>query len=226
MNGMEKIQAKIAEESKAEISAIEKNTKEQVDAIKAKGEADAAALKAELLARGEKQVAERRERLASSAEMECRKMELAMKQEVISMAFDKALEGLCSLTMDEYVDLMASLALASVSSGKESIVFNPKDKEALGKKVVAKVNEAIAAGKAPELPGSITDSKAGAFLEKMVKAVTAVVKSGNVTVAEETRPLAGGFIMLDGDVEINNDFDTLVRLQRNSLELEVAAMLF
>ncbi len=226
MNGMDKIKAKIAEDAKAEISAIEAETKKEVDAIKTKGQADALELKSDILSRGEKSVAERRERLASSAQMESRKVELGMKQDVITEAFDKALEDLCSRPEGEYVDLLVSLALASITSGNEKLVFSSKDKDTVGKKVVAKINDAIGAGKAPSLPAAITDSKAGPFLEKVVKAVSAKAKTGNVTVSEETREMAGGFIMLDNDVEINCDFDTLVRLQRNSLELEVANMLF
>ncbi len=228
MNGMEKIKARIDADAKAELDKIEADTKAQVDAINEKAEAEAKALTEEILEKGKQQVAERQDRLVSSAHMESKKLELAMKQEVITEAFDKALEELCSRSEKDYVDLLVSLALASVTSGTETLVFSPQDKDVVGKQVVQKVNEAIGAGKAPELPAVITDSKAGSFLEKMVKAVSAVLgnSQGSITLSEETRQLAGGFIMVDKDVEINCDFDTLVRLQRNDLELEVAAMLF
>lgn len=230
MNGMEKIQARIAEDAKAELSNMEAETKKQIDEIKAKATAEANRLADEILTRGKKEAEDRKARLASSADMEGRKMELAMKQKAISGAFDKALSDLCNRPQGEYIDLLVSLALASVSSGTEQLVFSAKDKEAVGKQVVAKVNDAIGQGKAPELPSAITDSKAGPFLEKVVKAVNSLVKasgtSGGVTVAEETRPMAGGFIMVDKDVEINCDFDTLVRLERGNIELEVANRLF
>ncbi len=229
MNGMEKITARLAQDAKAELDKITAETKAQVDEIKAKAEAEAKEISEEILTRGKKQAQERGERLASSAQMETKKMELAVKQEVIDEAFAKALEVLCNRPEKEYVDLLVSLVLASVTSGKEVLIFSPTDKEKVGKKVLERVNEALAQGKAPELPAVITESKAGAFLEKVVQKAAALIApegAGGLTISEETRPLAGGFIMLDDDVEINCDFDTLVRLQRNSLELEVANLLF
>ncbi len=230
MNGMEKIQARIAENAKAEIAELEAKYQQEAESILSEGKQEAEKVKAEILQQGSLLEKEREERLLSSAEMEGRRLELAMKQEVITKAFDQALTDLCSLSQGDYVDLLVSLALASVTSGTEAMVFSEKDKNAIGKQVVSKVNEAISGGKAPELPAAITDSKAGPFLEKVVKAVSTLLKSDSassgVTLAEETRPMVGGFIMLDKDVEINCDFDTLVRLQRNELELEVAAMLF
>lgn len=46
------------------------------------------------------------------------------------------------------------------------------------------------------------------------------------TLGEETRRIPGGFILAQGDVEVNCSFETLVRLQRDELEGEVAAILF
>lgn len=203
MNGMEKIKAKIEEAARAEISALEADTKGQVDAIKAKGAASAAALKEDLLSRGKKEATEHGNRVTSSVQMECKKLELAMKQEVISQAFDAALQDLCNRSEKDYIDLLVKMALGSISSGNEKLVFSNKDKSSVGKQVVDKLNEAINAGKAPK-----------------------VKNGGKVSVADETRELVAGFIMLDDSVEINCDFDTLVRLQRNELELEVARVLF
>ena len=50
--------------------------------------------------------------------------------------------------------------------------------------------------------------------------------SGQLTVAEETRPIRGGFILADGRVEVNCSFDTLVRLQKNETAGAVAKILF
>ena len=49
---------------------------------------------------------------------------------------------------------------------------------------------------------------------------------GQLTVAEETRPIRGGFILSDGKVEVNCSFDTLVRLQKNETAGAVAKILF
>ena len=52
------------------------------------------------------------------------------------------------------------------------------------------------------------------------------LKGGQLTLAEETRPLKGGFILSDGRVEVNCSFDTLVRLQKTETAGAVVKHLF
>lgn len=59
-----------------------------------------------------------------------------------------------------------------------------------------------------------------------VKAANSRLKDGGLTLAEETRPIQGGFILVNGRVEINCTFDTLVRLQRSETAGAVAKQLF
>ena len=67
----------------------------------------------------------------------------------------------------------------------------------------------------------------GAILNKVVTAGSALLAgTGMLTVAQETRPIQGGVILVGDGVEVNCAFDTLVRLARPQLEREVAAILF
>lgn len=50
--------------------------------------------------------------------------------------------------------------------------------------------------------------------------------NGSLTLSEQTRPMAGGFILSDGAIEVNCTFETLVRLQRGEIAGEVAGVLF
>ena len=146
---------------------------------------------------------------------------------MLGEAFDLALDKLCSLPEGEYVALLTSLALQASTTGKEQLIFSPQDRTRVGKQVVVAANEAMVKDMVPELPGSLTDTKVGAFLGKVVNSTAAMVTgTGMLTLSEETRPMRGGFIMVDGDVEINCAFETLVRLQREKLELAVAKTLF
>ncbi len=52
------------------------------------------------------------------------------------------------------------------------------------------------------------------------------LKDGHLTLSEQTRPIQGGLILSDGDVEVNCTFETLVRLQRGELDREIAKILF
>ena len=227
MNGIEKITAKIAADTEAEIAQLTAQTDEKVRSIGEAAKAQADKESADTLARGRKAADERLERLKSAAQMETRKLALGAKQEVLGEAFDLALEKLCSLPDPEYIELLTRLAVEASSTGREQLVFSPKDRARIGKQVVVAANDAMVKGVAPELPGSITDTKVGAFLGKVVNSTTAMVTgTGMLTLSEETRPIKGGFIMVDGDVEINCAFETLVRLQREKLEKEVANLLF
>ena len=151
----------------------------------------------ELLARGRRAAEERRERLSSSAAVECRKLELAAKQELLGEAFDAAVEQLCSLPREDYLALIAALA-AEAAEGNEKMLLNRHDAEELGAEAILMANTALCAAGKP----------------------------GKLTLGSETRPIPGGFILSCGDVELNCAFDTLVRLQREKLEKEVAAILF
>ena len=227
MEGIEKITAKIAQDAWEEIARLDRETQEQTASLLSQAKAQGEKESAELLAQGEKAAGERLERLQSAAKMEGRKLELAAKQEVLSQAFDLALEKLRALPEEEYVKLLARLVLEAPTTGKEQLIFSAKDRSRVGKQVVVAANEALASQAAPGLPGSIAESKVGAFLGKVVNTTAAMVNgTAMLTLSQETRDIQGGFIMVDGDVEINCAFETLVRLQREKLEKKVADVLF
>ena len=49
---------------------------------------------------------------------------------------------------------------------------------------------------------------------------------GHLTLSEQTRPIKGGLILQDSQVETNCSFEVLIHLQRNTLSAEVAQVLF
>ena len=227
MEGIEKITAKIAQDAKAEIDALAAQTGEKLQELRDSAQAQARQEANEIVERGRSAAGERLERLSSAAQMERRKLELAAKQEVLGEAFSLALEKLCAMPEKEYIELLTKLALQASSSGKEQLIFSPKDRSRVGKQVVVAVNDALVRERAPELPGEVTKSKVGAFVDKLVHSTTAAVTgAGMLTLSEETREIQGGFIMVDGDVEINCAFETLVRLQREKMEKKTAEVLF
>ncbi|MCI9158447.1 MAG: hypothetical protein HFF55_05550 [Lawsonibacter sp.] len=227
MEGIEKIAAKIAQDAQAEIQKLMAETDEKVKAIQEDAQAQAQQEANEIVERGRSAAGERLQRLSSAAQMERRKLELAAKQEVLGEAFALALERLCSLPEKEHIALLTKLALEAASSGKEQLIFSQKDRNKVGKQVVMAANEALVKERAPALPSEVTKSKVGAFVDKLVHNTTAMVTgAGMLTLAEETRDIQGGFIMVDGDVEINCAFETLIRLQREQMEKTVADALF
>lgn len=227
MNGIEKITARIAEDGKAENDALLAEARAQAAEITAKYQAEAKAAADEVLDQGRKNAEARARHLDSTAQMECRKAVLAAKQDVIEEAFQAAHKKLLSLPREEYVAFLADLAVKASVTGKEKLIFSEADRTQVGKAVVAAANEKLAKAVAPKLPDEVAGSKVGAVLDKVVAGASAVLNgTGMLTLAEEARPMDGGFILSDGAVEVNCTFDTLIRLQRGALAGEVAKVLF
>lgn len=226
MEGINKITQKIAQDAQAEINKLMAQTEEKVQAIRAEAAAQAKEEADAIVERGRTAAGERLERLESASQMERRKLELAAKQEVLGEAFELALEKLCTLPEQDYIDLLTKLALEASSSGKEQLIFSQRDRNKVGKQVVMAANDALLKGRAPSLPEEVAKSKVGTLVDKLIHNTTAMVTGAGLTLSEQTRDIKGGFIMVDGDVEINCAFETLVRLQREQMEKKVADTLF
>ena len=61
---------------------------------------------------------------------------------------------------------------------------------------------------------------------ELVKRANALLSGGKLTLSAQTRPIRGGFILKNGNVEVNGTFETLVRLQRAETAGAVAKRLF
>ena len=227
MNGIERITARLDADTQAEIDRIRENAKAEAEKVAQGYRTQMESETAELRERSRRAAAEREERLVSAAQMEARKTALAARQEMVDKAYALALEKLCSLPEEQYIQLLARLAVQASSTGREQLIFSPKDRTRIGKAVVMAANDALVKQVAPELPDAITDSKVGAFLGKVVNSAAAqITGTGLLTLSEETRPIRGGFIMVDGPVEVNCAFEAMVRAQREQLEKPVAEILF
>lgn len=195
MDGIEKIIDRISGDAQREVDDVLAQARAEADKILSQYQAQAQAEADDILTRGEKAAVERGERLASVAQLECRKDVLRAKQEVIEEAFQLAMDKLTQLPQEAYVSLLADLAVEASSKGNEKLIFSVADRARVGKAVVVAANEKLG-------------------------------DKGQLTLAQETRPMQGGFILSDGAVEVNCTFETLVRLQRGTLSTQVAGVLF
>lgn len=193
------------------IQRIEQDGREQADKIRLRAEADARDVTARyaaiaeqererILARGRQTADERRQRLGSAAALEQRKLELAAKQQLLDQAFALALDKLLALPEEQKIALLANLAADAARTGREVLILSGADHDSIGS-AVAQAANACLANRRPEL-------------------------AAQLTLSGETRPIPGGLILSDGEVEVNCAFDTLVRMQREALEKDVAQLLF
>lgn len=141
MTGIEKITGRITADAQAEINAVLGEAQSKADGIKAKYNTQAEQNYQDLLKRGKTAAEERETNLASSAQMEARKMVLAAKQEMLDKAFQQATRRLCALPDSEMTNLLAKLAVKASTTGKEEVILNADVKKRLGKAVVEKANK-------------------------------------------------------------------------------------
>lgn len=204
MNGIEKITGQIDADVQKEIDAALNQARAQAQEIEARYTSQAEAQAEAIRRKGEQDAALRQERLVDVAKLEARKTLLAAKQDMVGQAFDLALKKLLELPDQEYIALLAKLAVAASRTGREQVIFSQKDRSRYGKQAVTMANEMLAKKAGPR----------------------AAESAGMLTLAEEARPMAGGLILRDDRVETNCSFEVLIHLQRDALSAEVARALF
>lgn len=204
MNGIEKITGQIDADVQKEIDAALDQARAQAREIEARYDSQAQTQAEAIRRKGEQDAALRQERLVDVARLEARKTILAAKQDMVGQAFDLALKKLLELPDQEYIALLAKLAVAASRTGHEQVIFSQKDRSRYGKQAVTMANDMLA-------------KKAGPRADE---------SAGRLTLAEESRPMAGGLILRDGRVETNCSFEVLIHLQRDALSAEVARALF
>jgi V/A-type H+-transporting ATPase subunit E len=198
MAGAEKIVERILEEARSKADAsIEKAKKEAADIMRS-AEEEARNRQKVIIDRAFEEAVERKKRLIAVGELEGRKQKLKAKQEVIEAVFKKAVEELNSLPADEYEKVLAEMIVNSASDVSAEIILSESDKKKVGSDFLKNINERLN--------------------QKGIKAQLAI--SG------ESRSLNGGFILKEGDVEINNSFEAIVKMNRDELEEIIVEQLF
>ena len=198
MTGIEKITGRIEADARAEAAQIAAEAKERCAAIRAEYEKKAEDAYWETLRAGTRDCEDRADRLGRLAGMEAKKSTLNLKQTMVGEAFDRALQKICDLPQGDYVSAMAKLAAKAASTGREAVAFNAADRERCGADIVAAAN---------------------VLLQEQGK-------PGELTLSADTRPIRAGFVLQQGDVEVNCAVETLAELCRAELAGKVAAVLF
>jgi V/A-type H+-transporting ATPase subunit E len=147
MKGTEKIIAHIQADAKAQADAILAQGEQQCAEIRQSYEEKTKERYGEKIRQGVKVCQDNITSVERLNQMEAKKAVLALKQEMVSKSFDKAVEQLVALPQEQYVALLAKLAAQASVTGDEEIVLNAKDQAAVGSAVVEKVNALVPNGK-------------------------------------------------------------------------------
>lgn len=198
MSEAEKLKERILSDARLQREDILEKAQERAREIIARGEQEAEARRKDILEKARLQGEERRRRILTIAELDSRRALLTVKEELIEDTFQKALQRLQEMGQEAYQEIIYPMLLKAAQSGREEIIVSPRHREYFTPDFLKRVNQALA--------------EQG--------------KEGKLSLSEETRQMKGGFVLRAGDVEINNSFDSILRMQRDVLEPEVASILF
>ena len=198
MKGMEKITRRISSEAEEAAAAVIAQGQKAADDIRARYEDQARDTEAELLRQGREKLEQKVQRAERAAKLDAKKDILSVKQEMVSAAYEKARQLILALPEEKYVAFLARQAGAAALTGREEIILSPEDRKALGEKLLAAANAAAAKRGLP----------------------------GTLKLSQETRPIRGGLVLREGDIEVNCTLESLLELNRGSLDAEVARTLF
>ena len=198
MTGIDRIKEQILQDSETKANSIVEDAKKQAVEIIEKAKANAKQKSDEIQKKAAADASEKLRINRSMLELEMRKDILSTKQQLIEEVFQKALDSLSKMENNEYEATLYKLIVDAVETGEEEILLSNKDKTRLPDDFSNKLNQILI--------------QAG--------------KKGNLKLSDEARDIMGGFVLKAKGVEINYSFEALLRMDRDEIEPEVAAILF
>lgn len=198
MEGLDKIKEKILEDAKREADKIIKDAELEAQQISEQAEKTATEKRKTLDEKAQKDAQEARRKTLAMTELDMRKEQLAVKQKMIDLAFEKTFEKLQKLEGKEYENMILGMMEKAVETGQEDIILSSNDRKKFKPELLTALNNRLS--------------------KKGIKA--------NLKISDESRRIKGGFILKRRGVEVNGSFETLIRTEREEIESKVAAILF
>jgi V/A-type H+/Na+-transporting ATPase subunit E len=198
MTGIDRIKEQILQDSQAKANSILDDAKKQALELIEKANVNARQKSEEIQKKASSDASEKLRISRSMLELEMRKDILSTKQQLIEEVFQKALNSLSKMENNEYEAILYKLIVDAVETGEEEILLSKHDKN--------------------RLPGD--------FSNKLNQVLVQAGKKGNLKLSDEERDIMGGFVLKTKGVEINYSFEALLRMDRDEIEPEVAAILF
>lgn len=198
MAGIENLRNRIIKDNEDRAKQIENDARVKADDVIGQAKNKAEEIMNSMKAKAERDGQERYERLMSRAQLDSRNDVLLAKQEAIDKVFENVVNRINQMDDRDYQDFTMNLLLESVETGEEEIIFSKKDMGRIAPSFITNVNDKL----------------------------NAIGKKGMVKISNETRDIGSGFILTSGGLEINCSIEAQVRLLRDSLEGDIASLLF
>ena len=197
MPGAEKLIEKILADAQLDAESVWADADEKKQTMRDKVMRDIERRKAEIERMAADSIVENKKRMAAVYDLEYRKQMLSAKQEMMQQARSLALEKLRSLDDASYLKLMKQRLIACAASGTGGIAVAPDE---------TRLNAAFIAD-------------ANAWLKQSAG-------QASVTLLPEPRNISGGFVYVNGGMEIDVSLEALLDEAWQQSETDVAAVLF
>lgn len=196
MTGLEKMKSQILDEAGKAADVKVAEAKAQAEELIQAARTEAAREAESISRKSEAEVANYKERAASSMDLQKRSRILEAKQAVIAEVLDKAYEKVSTMEKDEYFSMLLKLVGKYALAQDGEICFSAKDLERLPSGFEEQAGE-IAAG-----------------------------KGGSLKVSRETRDISNGFVLVYGGVEENCTLKAMFEAKRDELADKVNHLIF
>lgn len=198
MMGMERIKAKILEDSENKAGQILEQARQQAEEIKNDALKESESIRAKILEDAEVDGKEIYRRMLSAAALEGRKELLKAKQEVVGACFDSAMQKIISFPDNDYQKLIEDMVLDAAKNEEGEILLAEQSKQRLNKDFLRNINTRVAS----------------------------LGNSAKLVLSDECVKSAGGFVIRYGEMEINSTFEIMFEMLKPELENDVVGMLF
>ena len=196
MTGLETMKSQILDEAGKAADVKVAEAKAQAEELIQAARTEAAREAESISRKSEAEVANYKERAASSMDLQKRSRILEAKQAVIAEVLDKAYEKVSTMEKDEYFSMLLKLVGKYALAQDGEICFSAKDLERLPSGFEEQAGE-IAAG-----------------------------KGGSLKVSRETRDIPNGFVLVYGGVEENCTLKAMFEAKRDELADKVNHLIF
>ena len=196
MTGLEKMKSQILDEAKALADSKVAEANRRAEEILEEAKADAEKSVASISQRSDKDIANYRERIISSIDLQKRTKLLAAKQEVIAQVLDQSYDRLKTMETGEYFAMLLKLAEKYVLPQEGIMYFSQAD-----------------LGKMPE-----------SFKSDVKK--LAETKGGKLNISGEGRNIENGFVLAYGGIEENCTLKAIFDAKRDEFADKIHHILF
>ena len=196
MSGLDKITARIMEESAVKAKAISDEAVQQAEAIKAAGEKKAAEECERISKKAEASVRGFKDKGQASALLRTKQIMLWGRQELIHEVIETARQQLNSLSDAEYKDFIVKLFSKHLPDEDAVLLLNSRDKARLGEDTLDELKAA------------------------------ALANGAKLTVSDEPADIKNGFVLSYGGIEENCTIDALIDQSMEDLQDKVKEILF